>query len=58
VTIQWAAYYDAADQAGISRIFGGIHIRADDFEGRRIGSQCGQDAWALAEPYFGGDARS
>jgi hypothetical protein len=24
----------------------------------RIGSQCGQDAWALAERYFGGDARS
>jgi hypothetical protein len=58
VTLQWATYFDAADQAGISRIFGGIHIRADDFGGRRIGSQCGQDAWALAERYFGGDARS
>ena len=38
VTLQWATYYDAADQAGISRIFGGIHITADDFAGRRIGS--------------------
>ncbi|MGZ6869675.1 MAG: hypothetical protein ACXVHI_05105 [Frankiaceae bacterium] len=26
-TRQWATYYDAADQAGISRIFGGIHPR-------------------------------
>jgi hypothetical protein len=58
VTLQWATYFDAADQAGISRIFGGIHIRADDFEGRRIGSQCGQDAWVLAERYYAGDARS
>jgi hypothetical protein len=58
VTLQWATYFDAADQAGISRIFGGIHIRADDFAGRRMGSVCGQDAWALAERYFGGDARS
>ncbi|HYU56647.1 MAG TPA: vanadium-dependent haloperoxidase, partial [Actinomycetota bacterium] len=56
VTLQWATYYDAADQAGISRIFGGIHIPADDFEGRRAGSQCGRDAWALASRYFEGTA--
>ena len=58
VTLQWATYFDAADQAGMSRIFGGIHIRADDFEGRRVGSQCGRDAWALAERYYSGDATS
>jgi Domain of unknown function (DUF6851) len=45
VTLQSATYFDAADQAGISRIFGGIHIRADDFAGRRIGASCGRDAW-------------
>ncbi len=56
VTLQSATYFDAADQAGISRIFGGIHIRADDFAGRRIGSVCGQDAWALAQRYFAGSA--
>ena len=38
VTLQWATYYDAADQAGISRLYGGIHIEADDLEGRKIGS--------------------
>ena len=56
VTLQWATYYDAADQAGISRLFGGIHIAADDFEGRTIGSICGKDAWALAQRYFDGSA--
>jgi hypothetical protein len=54
VTLQWATYYDAADQAGISRLYGGIHVEADDLEGRRIGSQCGIDAWALARRHFAG----
>jgi hypothetical protein len=57
VTLQWATYYDAADQAGLSRIYGGIHIAADDFAGRRIGSRVGKQAWALAERYFAGAAR-
>jgi len=56
VTLEWATYYDAADQAGISRLYGGIHISADDLTGRRIGSQCGKDAWALAERYYSGQA--
>jgi ASPIC and UnbV/FG-GAP-like repeat/Domain of unknown function (DUF6851) len=57
LTLEWATYYDAADQAGISRIYGGIHIPADDFAGRRIGSRVGKAAWALAERYFDGTAR-
>jgi Domain of unknown function (DUF6851) len=58
VTLEWATYFDAADQAGVSRLYGGIHIAADDFGGRRIGSQCGKDAWALALDYFDGSARA
>ncbi|HKZ92847.1 MAG TPA: vanadium-dependent haloperoxidase, partial [Candidatus Limnocylindrales bacterium] len=58
VELQWATYYDAADQAGISRLYGGIHIPADDFGGRIMGSQCGKDAWALANRYFDGTARA
>jgi hypothetical protein len=58
ITLQWATYYDAADQAGLSRIFGGIHIPADDFNGRRTGSQCGKAAWETALKYFDGSARA
>ena len=36
----------------------GIHITEDDFNGRRIGSACGQEAWALAQRYFDGTARA
>lgn len=56
ITLQWATYRDAADQAGISRLFMGIHIAADDIEGRRIGAACGEDAWALAVDHFSGAA--
>ena len=54
VVLQWATYYDAADEAGISRLYGGIHVPADDGPGRIIGSQCGIAAWDLAEKYFDG----
>jgi hypothetical protein len=54
LVLEWATYYDAADQAGQSRLWGGIHPVADDFPGRRIGSQCGVEAWALAQRYYGG----
>jgi len=53
VTLQWATYQDAADQAGISRLYGGIHVRSDDFEGRIIGMRVGQDAWERARMHFG-----
>jgi hypothetical protein len=52
VELQWARYYDAADQAGISRIFGGIHPQADDFAGRRAGYEVGNDAFEKARSYF------
>ena len=54
IALQWATYYDAADQAGQSRLYGGIHVQADDFTGRIVGSTCGKDAWALARRYFAG----
>jgi hypothetical protein len=46
VELQWATYADAADQAGRSRILGGIHIPADDHAGRRVGAEVGRTAWA------------
>jgi hypothetical protein len=54
VTLQWASYYDAADQVGLSRIWGGIHPTVDDLTGRRVGSQVGTHTWALVQKYFDG----
>jgi hypothetical protein len=52
--LQWATYFDASDQASISRIYGGIHPPADDFPGRRIGTLVGPEAFARASLYFAG----
>ena len=54
VTLQWATYFDAADQAGISRLYGGIHVPWDDFQERIEGAACGDAAWALAQQYYAG----
>ena len=53
ITLQWATYADAADQAGVSRLYGGIHVRADDFAGRVMGAEIGRAAWDRAQLYFG-----
>jgi hypothetical protein len=55
VTLQWATWYDAADQAGQSRRWGGIHPVEDDHPARLIGSQAGKQAWTLTQKYFTGE---
>jgi len=57
VRLQWATYFDAADQAGQSRIYGGIHLQPDDFRGRIAGSAVGLRAVDHARAYFDGTAR-
>jgi hypothetical protein len=54
VELQWATFFDASDQAALSRIYGGIHPPADDLPARFIGSMVGQDAWTQALRYFRG----
>lgn len=54
VRLQWASYFDASDQAGQSRLWGGIHIQPDDFQGRKVGNQVGVAAVARASTYFDG----
>jgi len=56
VHLQWAAYTDASDEAGQSRLWGSIHIAPDDFAGRRVGHLVGLDALAEAAKYFDGSA--
>ncbi len=51
--LQWATYFDAADEAGISRIYGGIHPAFDDFPGRVIGRSVGLTAITRARSLFG-----
>jgi hypothetical protein len=54
IHLEWATYFDASDQAGQSRLWGGIHVQADDFTGRLVGSECGKAAWTVAQRYYSG----
>ena len=54
VALRYATYYDAADGAGLSRIWGGIHPNADNLAGRRVGAVVGKDVWSLVKRYWDG----
>lgn len=56
VTLSWDTFSHAADQAGLSRRYGGIHFSAADFEGRRCGRIVGQSVWDLGKSYIEGTA--
>jgi hypothetical protein len=52
IQLQWATYFDAADQAAASRRFGGIHPYYDDYPSRVAGSLIGKKAWATARRLY------
>ncbi|MEJ6642830.1 MAG: vanadium-dependent haloperoxidase [Akkermansiaceae bacterium] len=52
VNLQWATYFDAADEAGESRLYGGIHVSPDDGPGRVMGSRIGKAAFLHARGYW------
>jgi len=57
-TLQWVRYYDAADESGLSRIYGGIHPIADDIPGRISADSVGRRAIGRAFALFDGLAQS
>jgi hypothetical protein len=56
VTLFWKSFTAAADQAGISREYGGIHFNDGDFEARKAGEDVGLLVWGKAKSYFNGKA--
>jgi hypothetical protein len=55
VTLEWKTLKDAADEAGISRLYGGIHFPAGDLEGRKLGHKVGCAVWDKTVQYFEGE---
>jgi hypothetical protein len=53
-TISFATFSDAATQAGLSRLLGGIHFREDIDDGQVIGKIMGAKAWNRAQRLFAG----
>jgi hypothetical protein len=56
VTLTFRTFAEAADQAGRSRRYGGIHFTDGDLDGRRLGTRVGANAWTRALGYFAGTA--
>lgn len=44
-SLEWETFSEAADEAGISRLYGGIHFEDGDLNGRALGRQVAQNVW-------------
>jgi hypothetical protein len=56
VRLSYPTFSAAADQAGLSRRYGGYHFTLGDLQGRRLGRLVGAAAFAKAQAYFSGSA--
>ncbi|MEL6262875.1 MAG: DUF4114 domain-containing protein [Cyanobacteria bacterium J06626_6] len=50
-TLEWETFSEAADEAGLSRIYGGIHFDDGDLNGRSLGRAVGREVWAQAQKF-------
>ncbi len=54
VVLSWPSFTEAADQAGMSRRYGGIHFGRADLVGRQLGRSVAAKVWSKAQAYFAG----
>jgi hypothetical protein len=55
ITLRWATFSEAADQAGISRRYGGIHFEQGDLDARAMGRLVARNCWERAQALFVGE---
>jgi hypothetical protein len=58
LTLSFPTFSAAADAAGMSRRWGGIHFQDGDLTGRALGRQVGAAVWTKVQTYFDGSAGS
>jgi hypothetical protein len=54
VVLQWETFQEAADEAGLSRRYGGIHFQDGDLRGRELGKKVGSWVFEKAQAYWQG----
>ena len=54
VTLSWDSFTEAADEAGISRLYGGIHFQEGDLNGRELGKEVGNEVIEQTQFYING----
>jgi len=52
ITLSWATFTDAANQAGLSRQYGGIHFNKGDLDGRTLGASVASAVWDKVKSYI------
>ena len=57
VTLEWDTFSAAADEAGISRRYGGIHFEQGDLNGRLLGREVGEAVYEQAQFFINGGER-
>lgn len=55
-TLAWDTFTAAADEAGMSRLYGGIHFEDGDLNGRTLGRTVGAAAFDTAALFWNGEA--
>lgn len=55
VVLRWRNMIDAAKEAGISRLYGGIHFQDGNLRGQEMGRQIGQQAYLYAREFWLGN---
>jgi hypothetical protein len=56
ITLAWPTFSGAAAEAGISRLYGGIHFRNANLEGQKLGRKVAGQAYTLSRAYINGTA--
>ena len=51
VYLSWKTFSEAADEAGISRLYGGIHFKQGNLQGRALGKKVAKQAWKKTLDY-------
>lgn len=54
VTLSWDTFSAAADEAGVSRLYGGIHFTEGDVNSRILGRSVGELVWNRANQFING----
>ncbi|MEM1310562.1 MAG: DUF6851 domain-containing protein [Cyanobacteria bacterium P01_H01_bin.153] len=57
VTLAWETFSEAADEAGISRLYGGIHFVEGDINARILGQEVGAAVFETAQSFIKGQSQ-
>ena len=57
LTFTWNKFTDAANDAGMSRRYGGIHFKDGDLHGRMLGNLVAKIVWKKAQEYIAGKVK-